>query len=171
MSYLRILFAGIAMLALAACEQPAPEVAPEQDAAAEASETAPAGDEKLVSVDADGNIAPFGFASKQPVDVPELEAPAEPEPAASEAPAEAATAATSEVYAVHCVACHGADAKGVQGLGLNLVEGSCFLVVQVWLIFKELQVINSLDKVVSSCTCFVLHDHTILNNWIHLLRN
>lgn len=119
MSYLRILFAGIAMLALAACEQPAPEVAPEQDAAAEVSETAPAGDEKLASVDADGNIAPFGFASKQPVDVPELEAP---EPSSSEASAEVATAATSEVYAVHCVACHGADAKGVQGLGLNLVD-------------------------------------------------
>ena len=118
MSYLRFLLAGIALLALAACGQPETGTAPES-AAADSSEAAAnegAMDEKLVSIDADGNIAPFGFASKQPVEVSEPEAPAAPAEAAAAAPA------TSELYGVHCVACHGIDAKGVQGLGLTLVD-------------------------------------------------
>ena len=64
-----------------------------------------------MSIDADGNIAPFGFASKQPVPVAELEV----------VPAET-SAASSDIYNIHCIACHGADAKGVEGLGLSLAD-------------------------------------------------
>ena len=36
--------------------------------------------------------------------------------------AAAADAASSPQFAQNCVACHGADAKGVEGLGVSLVE-------------------------------------------------
>ncbi len=99
----------IAMLVMAGCGQPASDTA--ETVAPKAAETA--NDGQLASIDADGNIAPFGMASKQPVSVQE------PEQAA--APAED-VAAVSVVYAAQCVACHGADATGVTGLGLGLVE-------------------------------------------------
>ena len=99
----------VAMLVLAGCGQPGTD-ADEPDVT-EAAEPA-ANDGQMASIDADGNIAPFGMASKQPVPV------AEPEVAA----VQAQLAAESAVYAANCVACHGADAAGVEGLGLSLVE-------------------------------------------------
>jgi mono/diheme cytochrome c family protein len=108
---IRILLPVCAALLLAACEQPEPEA--EQPVAPEATSETAVGGDTLVSIDADGNIAPFGYASKQPVPVPDA-------PAA--AGTVAAAAASSATYSVHCVACHGADAAGVEGLGLNLVE-------------------------------------------------
>jgi mono/diheme cytochrome c family protein len=108
----QLIIAALATLFLIGCGQPAPDVV-EDAAAPESAESAPAAnDGPLVSIDADGNIAPFGMASRQPVPVPE------PEAAVPVAQAGAASA----VYAVQCVACHGADAKGVEGLGLSLVE-------------------------------------------------
>jgi disulfide bond formation protein DsbB len=108
-SFRLALISVIAMLAMAGCGQPASDavetVAPEV--------AATANDGQLASIDADGNIAPFGMASKQPVPVQE--------PEQVVAPAED-VAAVSAVYAVQCVACHGADATGVTGLGLSLVE-------------------------------------------------
>ncbi len=68
--------------------------------------------EGVDSVDADGNVAPFGMASR---------AQREVAPAPVAAVAAVAEAAASTVYATNCVACHGADAQGVEGLGLNLV--------------------------------------------------
>ncbi len=109
----RILLPLFLLTLLSACDQPAPEQAAETEAAPET--PAVAEGEKLASIDADGNIAPFGFASKQPVPV------AEPAEAAAVDTAQAASGG-ADIYNVHCVACHGADAKGVQGLGLNLVE-------------------------------------------------
>ena len=70
------------------------------------------GDGPLASVDADGNISPFGMASRAPRDVA-------PAPAAAAAVAVAGAAAPA-VYMTNCVACHGADAGGVEGLGLPL---------------------------------------------------
>jgi mono/diheme cytochrome c family protein len=108
----QLIIATLATLFLIGCGQPAPDVVDEA-AAPESTESAPAAnDGPLVSIDADGNIAPFGMASRQPVPVPE------PEAAASVAQAGTVSAA----YAAQCIACHGADAKGVEGLGLNLVE-------------------------------------------------
>ena len=102
--------AGLGLvLTLTACEQPAPEAEQAVDVAP--AESAPA--DTVTSIDADGNVAPFGMASRQPVPV------ADPEPVATVADA---GAATSDLYNIHCIACHGADAKGVQGLGLNLVD-------------------------------------------------
>lgn len=102
----------LAFLVLVACDRPATDAAQ----TVETEQTALAQDQnndgQMVSIDADGNIAPFGFASKQPVAI------AEPEMVATEQAAVAASA----IYSVHCIACHGADATGVQGLGLNLVE-------------------------------------------------
>ena len=96
---------AFALLLLTACEQPAPEA----ESVAETEQAAETGSNELASIDADGNIAPFGFASRQPVPVGELDV------AKTEV-------ASSSLYSVHCVACHGVDATGVQGLGLNLVE-------------------------------------------------
>jgi mono/diheme cytochrome c family protein len=93
---------SLIFLLLTACEQPAPEAVVDAEATSN----------QLASIDADGNIAPFGFASKQPVPLGELET-AEPVAAAT---------ATSAPYSVNCAACHGGDATGVQGLGLDLVE-------------------------------------------------
>jgi len=116
-NYLR--FAGllVGITLIAACDRPAPEA--EQSAAPEA--PAAAGEVKqsggVKSVDADGNVAPFGMASKKPVAVAEPAVVA----AAGAAP-EAEGAVSAAVFSVHCAACHGPDAKGVEGLGLNLVD-------------------------------------------------
>jgi mono/diheme cytochrome c family protein len=101
----QLIIAALATLFLIGCGQPAPDVV--EEAAAPA-----ANDGQLVSIDADGNIAPFGMASRQPVPVSEPEAAAPVEQAGT----------ASAAYAAQCSACHGADAKGVEGLGLNLVE-------------------------------------------------
>jgi mono/diheme cytochrome c family protein len=102
---------SLTFLLLTACEAPAPEV----EVVVETEQTAETSNQ-LASIDADGNIAPFGFASKQPVEVRETVTEE------SKVESEAEVASISGLYRVHCVACHGADATGVQGLGLNLVE-------------------------------------------------
>jgi len=105
------------LLVLAGCEQPATESEQAETAPPDESATPAVSADTVTSIDADGNVAPFGMASRQPVPVPE------PEPVAAVAEsATQPTGASSDLYNVHCVACHGADAKGVQGLGLNLVE-------------------------------------------------
>ena len=105
------------LVLLTACGQQPPENEPAAAAPAEPEAAEPAG-EKIASVDADGNVAPFGFASREPVPVPPAEGTAEVA-AAGDA---VATATTSALYGTHCVACHGVDAKGVEGLGLSLVD-------------------------------------------------
>lgn len=119
----RVVFLA-ALLTLGACAQPDSDSAATDSAARldmsqgpnkvtaddYRSQPVPAGDAPLDSVDADGNVAPFGMASRAPREV--AAAPA-PEPAA-------ATAATPAIYAAQCTACHGADARGVQGLGVDL---------------------------------------------------
>jgi mono/diheme cytochrome c family protein len=99
---------SLTFLLLAGCEQPAPEA----EVVVETDQVAETTSNQLASIDAVGNIAPFGFASKQPVEVAEV------------VTAEQVVEATgsSGLYNVHCVACHGADATGVEGLGLNLVD-------------------------------------------------
>jgi mono/diheme cytochrome c family protein len=106
------------LVALAGCSQP-DEAATEQAAAP--AETAPqpaAGSDEVTSIDADGNVAPFGMASRQPVEVPPLES----------AQAVAATggaegvAADSSTFRVQCAGCHGVDAGGFGGLGVSLVK-------------------------------------------------
>jgi mono/diheme cytochrome c family protein len=84
-------------------------------AASTAQPAAPAtSGEQMISIDDKGNIAPFGFASRKAVPVAELQVAAV---------ATAITgAATSVVFGTNCVACHGPDAKGVQGLGVSLVD-------------------------------------------------
>ena len=77
-------------------------------------EPVPVAEKSVTSIDADGNIAPFGMASRAKREV----APAPV--AATAAAADTAGGAQSAVYMAQCVACHGADAKGVQGLGLDL---------------------------------------------------
>jgi len=107
-SFMLTFMSVVAALFLSGCGQPATD-AVEPVVTEEAA--APADDGRLASIDADGNIAPFGMASKQPVPVPELQDTPQPD-----------VAVISTVYAANCSACHGADAMGVQGLGLNLVE-------------------------------------------------
>jgi len=75
----------------------------------------PTGGRSVNSVDSNGNVAPFGMASRAPRDV----APA-PAMAAAGTTEDASVASLSTVYANNCVACHGANAKGVQGLGVDL---------------------------------------------------
>ena len=99
---------AILALLLAACGQPAEEASEPAPAA----EAPTASTDEVTSVDADGNVAPFGMASRQPVEVPPLE----------DAAAATTAAADPGLYRVQCAACHGADAKGVEGLGLNLVD-------------------------------------------------
>jgi mono/diheme cytochrome c family protein len=70
--------------------------------------------EQMMSIDDEGNIAPFGFASRKAVPVAELQVAA--------ADTAATGASTSVVFGTNCVACHGPDAKGVQGLGVSLVD-------------------------------------------------
>lgn len=62
------------------------------------------------SIDADGNVAPFGMASKKPVPIAAVEVVD-----AAEGPA------SSALFVTNCSACHGPDAMGVEGLGLSLV--------------------------------------------------
>jgi mono/diheme cytochrome c family protein len=112
--YFQLAFISVlAMLVMTGCGQPASD--PVETAAPEVAE--PVNDGQLASIDADGNIAPFGMASKQPVPVQEQ---AQEQAAAAASAEDVAT--MSAVYATHCTACHGADATGVTGLGLNLVE-------------------------------------------------
>ena len=107
----QIFVSVVAMLMLAGCGQPASD-AVEPAVTDSSAPAASANNGQLASIDADGNIAPFGMASKQPVPVEEPEVLV-----VQEQPG-----AVSAVYATNCAACHGADATGVQGLGLNLVE-------------------------------------------------
>lgn len=104
-----------AVLVLTACEQPEPEQ-PVEQAGPEVS-TSHESTPEVTSIDADGNIAPFGMASRQPVEVEE------PLPTAPPTP----TTASSGLYGIHCIACHGNDATGVEGLGVSLV-GSQFVI-------------------------------------------
>jgi len=104
----------VVLAALSACSQPDEGAA---DVAAEAPPVAApeqAGGDEVTSVDADGNVAPFGMASRQPVEIPPLEV------AATETIADAGN--QSAEFGMRCAACHGPDAKGVEGLGVNLVE-------------------------------------------------
>ncbi|HJP05595.1 MAG: cytochrome c [Gammaproteobacteria bacterium] len=106
---IRPLVLVFAILLVTACEQKEPEQPVEQadPGASTAHESTP----EVTSIDADGNVAPFGMVSRQAVRVEE------PLPAAPPVP----TAATSGLYGIHCVACHGADANGVEGLGVSLL--------------------------------------------------
>jgi mono/diheme cytochrome c family protein len=117
----RIKLTGLALLllVLSACEQPAPQV---EQSAEPAPAELPAAADTVTSIDAAGNVAPFGMASRQPVPVEPAPLAATATDAVADSAAATTAAATSDVFSVHCVACHGADAKGVQGLGLNLVE-------------------------------------------------
>jgi mono/diheme cytochrome c family protein len=127
-----------AALLLTACAQPDDAATGAQDTAPQPAKVTaddyrrqptPAGDGPLASVDAAGNVAPFGMASRAPREVAPAPAPAAA--AAAGAAAQPLLAAAADpaieapgaaVYGVHCIACHGADARGVQGLGLNLVD-------------------------------------------------
>ncbi len=105
-----------ALVLLSACGQ---KPAEDADAAAAAEAPAPVAapqvnERGVQTVDADGNVAPFGMASRKPVPLPE--------PAAAPVAEVAVVAATSALYGANCSACHGQDATGVQGLGLNLVD-------------------------------------------------
>ena len=73
----------------------------------------PSGDTSLASVTADGKVAPFGMASRAKREI--KVATAVPAAATS-----GAAVAVPAVFSAQCVACHGADAKGVEGLGLDL---------------------------------------------------
>ena len=106
---LQTIVAILLVLMLSACEQPEPA----QESSAEQPAAAAGSSGGVGSVDANGNIAPFGFASREPVEM--AAQPAEQAPA---------SAATSELFAVHCAACHGADANGVEGLGVSLVAST-----------------------------------------------
>lgn len=126
------LISAAALLALGACGQP--QEAANQDAAASldmsqldmskgpnkvtgdeyALQPVASGDAPLVSVDADGNVAPFGMASRAAREVA----------AVPVADIEEISPAVSAAYVANCVACHGADAKGVQGLGLDLTASA-----------------------------------------------
>jgi mono/diheme cytochrome c family protein len=107
---------ALCLALLAGCGQPADDAATvaAPPAAESASSSGSAGNGEVTSIDADGNVAPFGFASRQPVEVP---------PIAAAVPV-AATTANSGQYGVHCIACHGANAQGVEGLGLSLVDST-----------------------------------------------
>jgi mono/diheme cytochrome c family protein len=100
----RLVSLALLGMVIVGCEQSAPEAEQEGVAEAPATETS---QKELASIDADGNVAPFGLASKQPVEVKEI------------APTVVA-ASPEELYGMHCIACHGAGAKG--GLGPNLVD-------------------------------------------------
>ncbi|MCP4001927.1 MAG: cytochrome c [Gammaproteobacteria bacterium] len=99
---------SLIFLLLMACEQPLPE----SDTVVDIKQLTESNSNQQASIDAEGNIAPFGFASKQPVALGELVI-AEPVTEAT---------ATLALYNVNCAGCHGGDAAGVQGLGLNLLD-------------------------------------------------
>ena len=110
----------IALLAVGACGQPDSEVAssgagldmskgPNKVTAEDyALQPVASGDAPLASVTADGEVAPFGMASRAKREVE------------ADRAATTSLAAVPGIFATQCVACHGADAKGVQGLGLDL---------------------------------------------------
>ncbi len=98
------------VLTLTACDS-AKDVAPAAPGNTAQPAAPTANSDRMASIDAQGNIAPFGFASRKPVPVAELQVAAAAE-----------TAASSVVFGANCVACHGPDARGVQGLGVNLME-------------------------------------------------
>jgi len=100
------------LLTLTACDS-AKDEAPAAPADSGQPAAPAASGAQMLSIDDDGNIAPFGFASRKPVPVAELQVAA--------ADTAATTAPTSVVFGTNCVACHGPDAKGVQGLGVSLV--------------------------------------------------
>lgn len=101
------------VLTLTACDS-TKDKAPAEAANTDQSAAPAAGGKQMLSIDQQGNIAPFGFASRKPVPVPELQAAA--------TGTVVATAATSLVFGTNCVACHGPEGKGVEGLGVNLLE-------------------------------------------------
>ena len=117
-NYLRLAGLVVGISLFPACDRPAPEA----EEAAVPEVPAATGEVKkpggVKSVDAEGNVAPFGMASKQPVAI------AEPAAAAAATVVDAAgeSPVSGAVFSVHCAACHGPDAKGVEGLGLNLVD-------------------------------------------------
>lgn len=132
----------VVVLALTACAQPddGATSAQSDDGPRPAKVTADdyqlqptaSGDGPVGSVDADGNVAPFGMASRAPRELPPAPAavaaaaapPAAAQPLLAAAADPAVEAPGAAIYGVHCIACHGADARGVQGLGLNLVDST-----------------------------------------------
>ena len=130
MSYLQKTFLLAAALLLAACAQPDGEQAAAGAASAGLDmslapnkvtsedyrhEAVPVAEPSVTSVDADGNVAPFGMASRAPVEVAAV-----PVGAVAAVADASASAGDSSVYLAQCAACHGLDAQGVDGLGLNL---------------------------------------------------
>ena len=107
----------VSALLVSACDNQEAEAPADTGAAVD---DAPASDDGIVrevaSIDADGNVAPFGMAARKPVPI---EDPPDAQPAAQ-------AAGNSQVYATQCAACHGVDAQGVEGLGLTLA-GSDFV--------------------------------------------
>ena len=112
-----VLITLASVFALAACSQP-DDAATEQAAAETAAPAAASGE--VTSVDADGNVAPFGMASREPVEVPPLESAATVAAAAPED--EGGTVADSSTFRVQCAGCHGVDAGGFGGSGVNLLD-------------------------------------------------
>lgn len=110
-------FAASVVLLVACGQKPETEEIMESDAAPDPVAEAHVQESGVQSIDADGNIAPFGMASRKPVAVDE---PAV-EPAAADVVAQEG-GPSSALYGVHCAACHGANAQGIPGLGLNLVK-------------------------------------------------
>ena len=113
------LTAVIALLS-ACAESPEEVVDSAYEEQPEVSAPAPSGADVITSIDADGNVAPFGFASREPVEVPPLETEQASAPAST--PETAAAGAESALFAAQCSSCHGRDAQGVEGLGVSLVD-------------------------------------------------
>ena len=101
------------VLTLSACDSAKDESPVAATDAAQPAAPAASG-EQMLSIDDKGNIAPFGFASRKAVPVAELQVAA--------VDTAATAAAASAVFGTNCVACHGPDAKGVEGLGVSLVD-------------------------------------------------
>ncbi|MGI9309117.1 MAG: c-type cytochrome [Gammaproteobacteria bacterium] len=66
----------------------------------------------VAAISAYAAVAPFGMAERKPVPVADAPGTAELAQASAESP----------LYAVHCIACHGGDGKGVEALGVSLVD-------------------------------------------------
>lgn len=112
------ILAVVMVLAACAREEEAPrDTGPGPESRAE---TLPSGDQPLVSIDAEGRVAPFGMASRQPREISEPDA--DVAGASAEAVVAGGDSTGARLYATQCIACHGAEAQGVQGLGANLVE-------------------------------------------------
>lgn len=91
---------GVAGISLVANGAPAPGYVDIDEAAANAPE-------RIIVAE----VAPFGMAERKPKPLPEAE----------QSTATASGSGDSPLYSVHCIACHGADAQGVEGLGVSLV--------------------------------------------------